>query len=391
MAATFPNVDLRALARDVTALRREEEARLGMADFQHLRRRAWLGRGLTALGVLTAPLGPNPMSMLALAMGSTIRFTIVAHHVMHGALDRVPGVPAHYTSKQFAKGRRRYLDWIDWIVPEAWDLEHNVLHHYSTNEQADPDLVEENLAELDGAPPALRGLLAAVYALSWKLSYYAPSTFQVLSRAAARKRRGEPQNHRADARSDEAYLRAFDPRTAEGRAFWRTNMLPYLTVRFAAPTAIAGLLGPFAAASTLGNLLGAEILCNLHTFLIIASNHAGEDVYRFDTRHRSLGELYLRQIVGSVNFPHGPVKDLLSGYLNYQIEHHLFPDLPPSAYERLAPRVRALCEKHGLPYVQEPVLVRARKLFAIMTGRAKMPRATFETAPANVEVPAPAA
>lgn len=370
----FSHVDLQAFARDVEALRAEEESRLGLDDFYHLRRRAWLGRGLTALGYATAPLGPNPLSMAALALGSTLRFTIVAHHVMHKSMDRIPGVPAHYTSKQFGKGTRRWLDWLDWILPEAWDIEHNVLHHYSTGEVTDPDLVEENVRGLDGKPFALRAVVAGFYALSWKLSYYAPSTFQILARGRARRQRGEPQNHRKDARGDESYLDAFDVRRAEGRAFVWSCVLPYLVARFVAPTALASLLGPWAGLSTASNLLGAELLANLHTFLIIASNHAGEDVHRFDDRHKSRGELYLRQVIGSVNFPHGPIRDILCGYLGYQIEHHLYPDLPPSALERLAPRVRVLCKIHGIPYVQEPVSTRARKLLRILTGVAEMRR-----------------
>jgi fatty acid desaturase len=39
-----------------------------------------------------------------------------------------------------------------------------------------------------------------------------------------------------------------------------------------------------------------------------------------------------------------------SGNLCYQIEHHLFPDLPSNRYAQIATRVRALCEKFDLPY-----------------------------------------
>ncbi len=387
MSADFAHVDLEAFARDVAALHREERERLDLSDFYHLRRRARIGRALSALGFATAPLGPNPVSMLALSLGSTARFTIVAHHVMHKSMDRIAGVPARYTSQHFAKGARRWLDWLDWMLPEAWDLEHNVLHHYATGELADPDLLEENLASLQNAPPAARAAVAAFYALTWKLTYYAPSTFQIVQRARARTARGEPPNRRADARNGEPYARVFDVRTPQGRAFWRACVLPYVLGRFAAPTLAAGVLGPWAAASMLLNLLGAEVLGNLHTFVIIASNHAGEDVYRFDERHRSLGELYVRQVVGSVNFLHGPVRDFLGGYLGYQIEHHLFPELPPSALERLAPRVRELCVRHGVPYVQESVGTRARKLMRIMLGTAKMKRATFAAPERGVSTP----
>ena len=46
----------------------------------------------------------------------------------------------------------------------------------------------------------------------------------------------------------------------------------------------------------------------------------------------------------------GPVLAFASGNLCYQIEHHLFPDLPSNRYPQIAVRVRALCDKYDLPY-----------------------------------------
>jgi fatty acid desaturase 2 (delta-6 desaturase) len=37
-------------------------------------------------------------------------------------------------------------------------------------------------------------------------------------------------------------------------------------------------------------------------------------------------------------------------YLNYQIEHHLFPTMPQFRHPQVAPRVAALAKKHGIPY-----------------------------------------
>jgi linoleoyl-CoA desaturase len=45
-----------------------------------------------------------------------------------------------------------------------------------------------------------------------------------------------------------------------------------------------------------------------------------------------------------------PALHLLTGNLSFQIEHHLFPDLPSNRYAEIAPKVRAVCERHGLPY-----------------------------------------
>ena len=42
--------------------------------------------------------------------------------------------------------------------------------------------------------------------------------------------------------------------------------------------------------------------------------------------------------------------NLLIGHLNYQIEHHLFPEMPRHNYPLVAKRVRELCERNGVEY-----------------------------------------
>jgi len=60
---------------------------------------------------------------------------------------------------------------------------------------------------------------------------------------------------------------------------------------------------------------------------------------------------YVRQVIGSANITGGALMDLMTGNLSYQIEHHLFPDLPSNRYAEIAPSVRDACERYGLPYV----------------------------------------
>ncbi|MFO0003392.1 MAG: fatty acid desaturase, partial [bacterium] len=105
----------------------------------------------------------------------------------------------------------------------------------------------------------------------------------------------------------------------------------------------------------------------MHSFLVIVPNHAGDDLYRFTTPSRGRRDFYVRQILGSANFrTGGDVNDFLHGFLNYQIEHHLWPDLPMRAYQRAQPEVKALCAAHGVPYVQQSVWRRAWKTAQIM-------------------------
>ena len=52
------------------------------------------------------------------------------------------------------------------------------------------------------------------------------------------------------------------------------------------------------------------------------------------------------------------------GYFNYHIEHHLFPSLKPSLLRRIAPVVRKVCRRHGVPYISTPFLHVQQSLLA---------------------------
>jgi fatty acid desaturase len=52
------------------------------------------------------------------------------------------------------------------------------------------------------------------------------------------------------------------------------------------------------------------------------------------------------------NMPTGLLNDFFSGYLNYQIEHHLFPWLPCVFFADIQPLVKATLAEHNLPYTQ---------------------------------------
>jgi hypothetical protein len=45
----------------------------------------------------------------------------------------------------------------------------------------------------------------------------------------------------------------------------------------------------------------------------------------------------------------------MSGNLCYQIEHHLYPDLPSNRYAKIAERVQEVCAKYELPYTTGPL------------------------------------
>lgn len=50
----------------------------------------------------------------------------------------------------------------------------------------------------------------------------------------------------------------------------------------------------------------------------------------------------------------GMIAGWLTGGLNFQIEHHLFPRMSSAWYPYIAPTVRRVCAKHGVKYVYYP-------------------------------------
>ncbi|XP_057585320.1 fatty acid desaturase 2-like protein FADS2B isoform X2 [Hippopotamus amphibius kiboko] len=62
------------------------------------------------------------------------------------------------------------------------------------------------------------------------------------------------------------------------------------------------------------------------------------------------------QVVATCNVEQSFFNDWFTGHLNFQIEHHLFPTMPRHNYHQVAPLVRSLFAKHGLQYVNKPML-----------------------------------
>ncbi|MDF1781058.1 MAG: acyl-CoA desaturase [Alcanivoracaceae bacterium] len=97
----------------------------------------------------------------------------------------------------------------------------------------------------------------------------------------------------------------------------------------------------------------ANVIRNIWAFMIIFCGHFPDDVHNF-TEAQVEGETrarwYLRQMLGSANIEGGKLFHVLSGNLSHQIEHHLFPDMCSNRYPEVAPRVRALAARYGVPY-----------------------------------------
>lgn len=267
---------------------------------------------------------------------------------------------------------------------------------YWLGEGRDPDLVERNTHHIRNGkfPLFLKFIDVAIIACMWKWYYYAPNTLK--EQEGWERQRAKGAEAAALATKPPLFNTGEQPggygdvtKPATFRYVWYQALQrnvrpakrllqvlgPYLTAHFVlTPGILYALFGPAVAMTALTNLVAAEILTNLHSFAIVVPNHAGQDVYRFETPVKvKSDEFYLRAVIGSANFrTGGDANDFMHGWLNYQIEHHMFPDLSMLSYQRMAPEIRAICHKHGVPYVQENVFKRVWRTAEIGVGLKNM-------------------
>jgi len=388
-------VDLDAFREEIKDLGRKLSKVQGTRDLNHLHKFILWSNMLTFFGVVTMGFVPFYFALpaIALSIGTTTRWTMIAHHTCHGGYDNCN--VARFNRFRFAVGSlwRRFCDWFDWMVPEAWNVEHNNLHHYHLSEAGDPDLVERNMKSIRDAPLPMfaKYIVVGFLMCTWKWSYYAPNTYKELRIKEFRK---------TNPRQLEKYMN--DPK-------WDLHG-PYLIYTFFQP----GALPPFLSGlGLLGRVLGpyfiyrfgilplgwlalghylkladptamyfnavmtlflADVFGNMHSFLIVAPNHAGLDLYKFHSHCKpKTGMFFLRQVISSANFAAGTdLIDFMHGFLNYQVEHHLWPDLSMKSYQNAMPIVKEICKKYNVPYIQESVFLRLKKTVDIMIGKTEM-------------------
>ena len=117
-----------------------------------------------------------------------------------------------------------------------------------------------------------------------------------------------------------------------------TRLAGYLTVLFL-------LLPVSKAGAFLGLQLAIFGICLGGAF---APNHTGMPLV---PRTMKL-DFLRRQVLMSRNIRGGVLTDFAMGGLNYQIEHHLFPNMPRPTLRRVQPIVREYCELHGVKYTE---------------------------------------
>lgn len=287
-------LDFDAFGKDVSALGRELRNDHGEADVEHLYKLVKWRNIAAVLGLATVWMAPNPVTIVALSTWTYSSWAMIAHHTCHGGYNRVDA-GKRFKSRQFALGLvNRFVDWLDWMQPEAWNVEHNRLHHYNLNEGKDPDLVQRNLEFLrsnDKVPMIAKYAVVLFFLPIWKWFYYSPNTYKELRINELLKSSGGTEQgvlpEDFDREQAATVLSILDPISKQGRALRKVIpphklflevLGPMLIGRYVMVPAllwalIPGAWGPIVAGHAFWNLLAAELLTNVHAFVTIVTNH----------------------------------------------------------------------------------------------------------------------
>jgi fatty acid desaturase len=316
-----------ALARELDAIRDAVRADLGPRDRAYItrviaaQRQLELAARALLLGARFAPAAVAGTVLLSLS--KILENMEIGHNVLHGQWDwmRDPTINSNA------------WEWDAASTAASWKYAHNFKHHVYTNVLGrDRDLgysamrvqPEQPWHPIYLAQPIYFFLMAAVF--EWAIAVYDIELDAV--------RRGEKS--RARVRREVVALL----RKARGQLLKDYALFPALAGRRGARRALA--------ANVVANLVR-----NVWVHTVVFCGHLPEGAETF-TEEQYLGETrggwYRRQLLGSCNLEGGRLFHLLTGNLSFQIEHHLFPDLPSNRYAEIAPGVREVCERHGLPY-----------------------------------------
>jgi fatty acid desaturase len=204
-----------------------------------------------------------------------------------------------------------------------WVPKHNAHHSNPNHEDLDPDISITALAFTDGQAGSRHGLIRLI------ARYQAFLFFPLLLLEAA-------HLHLA---STKAVLRG-----GSGRANLVEGLLLLAHVA-GSLTALVLVLSPLQAVAF---VLVQQGLFGLYLGCSFAPNHKGMPTL---TEADQL-DFVRRQVLTSRNVTGSRRVDFVLGGLNYQIEHHLFPNMPRPNLRHAQPLVRAFCAQHGLPYVE---------------------------------------
>jgi linoleoyl-CoA desaturase len=330
--AHLSDEDVELLGKELDEIRAEFIAARGESDAAYIRKLIKTQRYLEvgSRGVLLVSIFPPAwlLGTVGLSLAKILDNMEIGHNIMHGQWDWMRDPKIHSTT----------WEW-DNVSPAAqWKHSHNELHHTYTNVIGKDNDLGYGIMRVDEdqrwspfylAQPLLNFVNACFFE-------YGIAAYDLELGKNLRKGRWRAPEFKARARQ-------------VGRKIRQQVVKDYVV-----HPALSGpsFLHTIAANAT------ANLARNLWTHSVIMCGHFPQGVETFERRSivgESRGEWYLRQMLGSANISGSKLMHLMTGNLSYQVEHHLFPDLPSNRYQEIAPRVQEIFERYALRYVTGPL------------------------------------
>ncbi len=324
--------DIENLGRELDAIRAEVIADRGERDAAYIRRVIDVQRKLElgSRAVLLVSLFPPAWiaGTIGLSIAKILDNMEIGHNIMHGQWDWMRDPKIHSTT----------WEW-DNVSPAAqWKHSHNELHHTYTNVVGKDNDLGYGIMRVDEDQrwhPFYLGQPVWNFINACFFEYGIAAYDLELGKNLRKSRRSRPE---------------FKARYKQVLGKIRNQVTKDYVVH--------PLLSGPSFASTMSANFTANIVRNLWTHSVIMCGHFPNGVETFERRSiegETRGEWYLRQMLGSANISGSKAMHLMTGNLSFQIEHHLYPDLPSNRYAEIAPRIQEIFERYGLTYTQGPL------------------------------------
>ena len=330
--AHLTDQDVAEIGAKLDAIRAEIEADRGERDARYLRNTIMFQRSMEVAGRAMI-FGSRRKSLWwagagTLGVAKIVENMELGHNVMHGQWDWMNDPEVHSTS----------WEWDNAGPSSHWKHTHNFIHHKYTNVLGMDDDVGYGVLRVTRdqrwRPFYLGNLLwNTILMLGFEYGVAA----QHLELGKARKTEEDRLEFRRNLR---------DVGTKVGRQAAKDYVV-YPAVVGGVTRSRRGWRKALTA-----NLM-ANVIRNIWTNAVIFCGHFPDGAEKFtkrDLENESRGQWYLRQMLGSANFRSGFALAFMSGNLSYQIEHHIFPDLPSNRLAEISIRVQAICDEYDLPY-----------------------------------------
>jgi len=320
------------LALELNAVRDKQLADVGQNDANYIRKIIKIQRSAEIIGrifIVSGFISPFlwVFGVLALSLSKILDNMEIGHNVLHGQYDWMND--PYINSQQF--------EWDIACDAASWRRVHNYEHHTYTNIIGkDRDFGYGLLRLSNDYPWRLKNLWQSVIYVILSVLFQWGISFHEL--AGERVFFGKKKANRQNKTSDEQLKKAFFSKGA------RQIVKDYILFPV--------LAGPFFLWVLVGNL-AANIIRNLWTSTIIFCGHFTSGSFTFteqECENESKGHWYYRQMLGSANINGGKIFHILTGHLSFQVEHHLFPDIPAHRYVAISKDVKQIAKKYDIPY-----------------------------------------